>query len=683
MGGRGQGAAQGGMRTSSAKGPAAEVERLRSEIREHDRRYYLESKPIISDEEYDRLLERLKALEEAHPELKRPDSPTQRVGGGLSTDFAPVEHALPMLSLDNSYDEEDIRAWDERVAKALRRPCSGYAAEAKIDGVSLSVLYEDGRLVRGATRGDGRTGEDITLNVRTIRSLPLVLSGSRVPKVLEVRGEAFLDKKEFARINEALAAAGKETFVNPRNCASGSLRQKDPSVTSHRRLKFFVHSFGRIEGAEEPASQTEFLQACRAWGLPTSDVHRLCRDLPELLAFYREFKDRQFSLPYEIDGLVAKVDRRDEQRRLGSTSKSPRWAMALKYPGRQATTKVKDVSFSVGRTGTITPVAELEPVFLSGVTISSATLHNFEEVDRLGVRIGDVVVIERAGEVIPKVVQVVLEKRAGRTAPVRPPSACPVCRGAVMKEEGFVAYRCINPSCPAQLKRRLLHFASRDGMDIEGFGEAVVEQLADSGRLKDLADVFGLTKDDLLKLELFAEKRAQNLLDAIAKAKARPLSRLLFALGIPQVGEKTARDLAAHFRELDRLARASEDELTRVPEVGPVVAASVVRFFGQKAVAALLKELKERGVRTSEPQAAVSPDARLGGKIFVFTGELDSMSRDEAEEKVRLLGGKATSSVSKKTSYVVVGKDPGSKADKARALGVATLDEKEFLRLIQ
>lgn len=661
---------------------SAEVERLRAEIREHDRRYYLESKPIVSDEEYDRLLKRLQDLEEAHPELKRPDSPTQRVGGGVSTDFAPVEHALPMLSLDNSYDEEDIRAFDERVAKALRRPPSGYAAEAKIDGVSLSVLYEDGRLVRGATRGDGRAGEDITPNVRTIRSIPLVLSGPRPPKVLEVRGEAFLDKSEFARINEALAAAGKPTFVNPRNCASGSLRQKDPAVTARRRLKFYVHSFGRVEGAEEPASQTEFLRAVRSWGLPASDVHRLCRDVSELLDFYREFKDKQFSLPYEIDGLVAKVDRRDEQRRLGSTSKSPRWAMALKYPGRQATTRVRGVSFSVGRTGTITPVAELEPVFLSGVTISSATLHNFEEVERLGVRIGDTVVVERAGEVIPKVVQVVLEKRAGRKAPVRPPSACPVCRGAVMKEEGFVAYRCINPSCPAQLKRRLLHFASRDGLDIEGFGEAVVEQLVDSGKVKDLADIFSLEEPDLLKLELFAEKRARNLLDAIAQAKTRPLSRLLFALGVPQVGEKTARDLAAHFRELDRVAGASEDELTRVPEIGPVVAASVVRFFGQEAVGRLIRELKAAGLKTSEPEAAVSADARLGGKIFVFTGELESMSRDEAEEKVRLLGGKAVSSVSKKTTYVVVGKEPGSKARKAETLGVATLDEKEFLRLI-
>lgn len=661
------------------RSPADEAAALREEIRGHDRRYYLDNDPSVSDEEYDRLLKRLEALEREHPALRVPDSPTRRVGGSVSTDFKSVKHALPMLSLDNSYNADDIRAWDERVRKGLPEGAAPvYSVEAKIDGLSLSLVYEDGVLTRGATRGDGKAGEDVTPNVRTIRAIPLRLGGGRPPKRLEIRGEVYMEKSEFRRINEELKAAAKPPFVNPRNCASGSLRQKDPRVTAGRRLRFFAHSFGRVEGADPFPSHSKFLDACGVWGFAVTEVRTLCRTADELLAFYEEFRGKQESLPYEIDGLVAKVDSRDAQEILGQTNKSPRWAMALKYPGKQATTRLLGVGFSVGRTGTITPVAELEPVFLSGVTISSASLHNFEEIDRLGVKIGDRVVIERAGEVIPKVVKVV--EHRGKAA-VLPPKKCPACAGPVSQDEGFVAYRCENPACPAQLKRALLHFASRDGLDIEGFGEVVVEQLAGI-RVHDAADIFTLKKEDLLKLELFKDKKAENLLKQIEIAKSRPLSRLLFALGIPQVGEKTARDLAAHFKTLPALREAGAETLERVPEIGPIVAKAVTGYFSQKSVARLLARLEKAGLNLEEPEDAAPAGGTLAGKTFVLTGELASMTRGEAEAEIRRRGGKATGSVSKKTSFVVVGESPGSKAKKAEKLGVPTLDENAFKKLL-
>lgn len=666
------------MRASSAKA-AAEIERLRREIREHDRKYYLENDPSVADEEYDRLMARLAALEEEHPELRAPDSPTRRVGGGVSTAFAPVVHSVPMLSLDNTYNEDEVRAWHERVVKGLGHPPSmGYLVEAKIDGISCSLTYTKGRLSQAATRGSGEIGEDVTQNALRIGPIPKKLSTDLA--LVEIRGEIFLRIDSFNRINDALKKEGKEPFVNPRNCASGSLRQKDPGVTEKRNLHFLAHSFGRIEGARLE-SHSEFLDFCKkTLGIPVNDQRKLCGSIDQVVDFYNAFKARQEKkpLPYEVDGLVVKVNSFAEQKRLGFTARSPRWAIAFKYPGRQATTTIEGVTFSVGRTGTITPVAELKPVFLAGVTISSASLHNFEEIERLGVRVGDVVTIERAGEVIPKVVKVA-ESRGG--APIRPPSACPVCKDPVEREEGFVAWRCANPSCPAQLKRSLLHFASRGGMDIEGLGEAVVDQLVDKGRVKDFADVFGLAKEDLLELELFADKRAENLLAQIDRAKERPLSRLLYALGIRQVGERTARDLAARFKTLDAVAAASAADLERIKEIGPVVAAAVAGFFAQAPVARLLGRLKKAGLRAEEPERAPEAGAPLAGKTFVFTGELESMPRAEAEEKVRALGGQASSSVSKKTSYVVVGRDPGSKAEKAKKLGVPTLDEAAFLRM--
>ncbi len=480
-----------------------EAAKLRAEIDEHNRRYYLDDDPTISDGEYDRLLRRLQELERTHPELRTPDSPTARVGGDVSTEFAAAPHRTPMLSLENSYSAEDIRAWDKRVRKGLGKDVSGYFVEGKIDGVSLALTYENGLLVRGATRGDGKKGEDITPNARTIRSVPLSLRTKEPPKIFEIRGEVYIQKKDFKRINEELVRQGKEPFVNPRNCAAGSLRQKDPKITASRPLRFFAHSFGYLEGGGAFASHTQFVKACRELGFATTPVRKDCVGIEAMIRFYESFRDKMESLPYEIDGLVAKVNARAEQRRLGATAKSPRWAMAFKYPGRQATTTLKNVVFSVGRTGTITPVAELEPVFLSGVTISSASLHNFEEIERLDVRLGDTVVIERAGEVIPKVVKVVKQKRQSSSKPIKPPSACPVCGARIAKEADLVAYRCVNELCPAQLKRKLLHFASRDGLDIEGFGDAVVEQLTDSGRIATLADIFSLDEKELLKLELF------------------------------------------------------------------------------------------------------------------------------------------------------------------------------------
>ncbi|MFA6030108.1 MAG: NAD-dependent DNA ligase LigA [Elusimicrobiota bacterium] len=664
------------------KDASREIEALRQEIRGHERRYYVLEDPSVSDEEFDRLLERLRALEAAHPEFASPDSPTRRVGGGLSAQFKPIRHAVPMLSLDNSYNEADIRAFDERVRKGLGRPPSGYALEAKIDGLSCALVYEDGRLICAATRGDGETGEDVTANVRTIRAIPLTLALKTPPKLLEVRGEVYLAKKDFERINERLKKDDQEPFVNPRNCASGSLRQKDPAVTAARRLRFFAHSFGRVEGFEPPASHTAWLDFCAEAGFPVPSVRRRCADIDEVVAFYHDFKEKQFDLPYEVDGLVAKVDLRAEQAVLGMTARSPRWAVAFKYPGRQATTTIEGVTYSVGRTGVVTPVADLRPVFLAGVTISSATLHNFEEVERLDARIGDTVTIERAGEVIPKVVKVVAERRTGREKPIRPPRECPVCGGTVVREEEFVAWRCISPSCPAQLKRALLHFASRDGLDVQGLGEQVVEQLTAKGLVKDFAGLFALKKDELLTLELFKDKRAENLLSELEKAKAKPLSRLLFALGIRQVGEKTARDLAAHFKTLAALRKAGVEELTAVPEIGPIIADSVAGFFRQEGIGALLERLEKAGLNMTEPETAPRADAPLAGKTFVFTGELEAMPRADAEEKVRALGAKTSSSVSKKTSYVVVGREPGSKAKKAETLGVTVLDEAAFLKLI-
>ncbi|MBI4677604.1 MAG: NAD-dependent DNA ligase LigA [Elusimicrobia bacterium] len=665
------------------KGVQAELERLRREIREHDRRYYVLDKPVVSDAEYDALVRALKDLEAAHPESVTPDSPTQRVGGAASADFKPVTHAAAMLSLENAASEEEFREWAGRVFKGLgRSERPEFVIEPKIDGLSCALTYEKGRLVRAATRGDGTTGEDVTANVRAIRSIPLVLQGP-VPERLEARGEVFIDHADFDLVNEAQERAGREPFVNPRNCAAGSLRQKDAKTTAARRLKFYAHSLGLWEGPSKPETHEGYLKALALMGIPVCSLRWKADDVDDVLRLYNEF--RQVNLPelaFAVDGLVVKVDSLALQKRLGTTAKCPRWAVAFKYPASKALSRVEEVVFSVGRTGAVTPVAKVKPVWCAGVTISSVSLHNFDEVGRLGLKVGDEVVIERAGEVIPKVVRVVAESRTGKETPVAPPKACPACGAEVVKEGEAVAYRCANPSCPAQIKRSLLHFASRDALDIEGFGEAVVDQLVDSGRIKDISDIYTLTMEDLLGLELFAEKKAENLLKQIPASRKRRLAELVFGLGIRHVGEKTAETLAELYG-LSELARASADELQKIPEVGAVVAASIASFFGAPEVRRLLDRLKDAGLNFKKMPKKETTGLPLHGKSFVFTGGLGSMTREEASAKVKELGGKTSSSVSSKTSFVVAGTEPGSKLTKAKSLGVKILTEEEFMRLIK
>ena len=665
---------------SAPKKAAAEAARLRREIAEHDRRYYIEDAPIISDTEYDRLMRQLQELEQAHLELATPDSPTQRVSGAASADFRPVKHTVLMLSLDNAYNSEELRAWHERLLKNLpsgERP--RFVIEPKIDGLSCALTYVRGALTSAATRGDGTTGEDVTANARTIRTIPLTLSGP-FPERLEIRGEVVLYNEDFKRINEKLAAEGREPFVNPRNCAAGSLRQKDPRVTAQRRLRFIVHSFGAWEPECPIKSHAEFLAAAKTMGLRVEPQVR-AESIEDIVAEYERFKNETLvKLPYAVDGLVVKVDSYAQQRRAGFTAKSPRWAIAFKYPAQQASTVIEDVVFSVGRTGTITPVAKVKPVFCAGVTISSVTLHNFDEVGRLGIHAGASVLIERAGEVIPKIVKVTKPAKGGRN--IHPPKNCPACGAAVVKEPEFVAYYCENPSCPAQIKRMLLHFASRPAMDIQGLGEQVVATLVDSGRVKSAADIFELAKGDLLEIPLFADKRAENLLQQISDSRARPLGKLLNALGIRHIGEKLAATLAENF-SLDELAQASVDSLERVPEVGPVVAESITDYFASKEVRELIERfrgarLNFEKVRRREP----SSGAVFSGKTFVFTGELAKMTRQEAEEKAKALGGKASNSVSSKTSFVVAGEAAGAKLKKALALGVPVLDETQFIAML-
>ncbi|MGQ0644525.1 MAG: NAD-dependent DNA ligase LigA [Elusimicrobiota bacterium] len=662
----------------------SEIEKLREEIRRHDFLYYAEARPEIADEEYDRLLGRLRDLEEKHPELAEPDSPTRRVGGEVSGGFPKVRHAVPMLSLDNSYSLDDIRAWHDRVLKGLRpgeRPA--FTVELKIDGVGLALTYENGLLVRAATRGDGETGEDITPNARTIRSIPLRLRG-RPPKVLEVRGEVYATKDDFQKFNRRFQETGEETpFANPRNFAAGSLRQKDPKLTARRPLRYLVHSFGWVEGAEYKA-HSEFLDACRSLGLPVDPVVSRHDRIEDVVEKCRVLQDRREDLAYEADGCVIKVDDTGRQKRLGFTFKSPRWALAYKFPAKQATTRMRDVEMSVGRTGVVTPIAKLEPVKVGGVTISNASLHNFDEVARLDARVGDVLLIERAGDVIPRVVQVVKSKRTGAEKPILPPQECPVCGGPVAKaREKDVAYRCSNPACPVQLHKSLLHFAGRPAMDIGGLGDAAAEELLGTGKVKDLADIYRLKKEDLLSFEGFKDKKAQNLLDGIEASRGRSLGRFVYGLGIPDVGEKAAQTLAEHFGSVDRLAAATEDDLQDIPFVGPAMAGAVAGFFRQPAVKSLLQKFKKLGISPrEEPPAAKGPQL-LAGKTVVFTGELKAFSRTEAERLVRELGGRPSSSVSAKTSFVVAGPEAGSKLKKAQKLGGEVIDEGEFKKRVR
>lgn len=666
------------MNKSQAK---EKIEKLREQIHHHDYLYYGLSEPEVSDREYDFLMKQLLKLEEQFPEFKSDDSPTQRVGGALLDKFNTVEHKQKMLSLDNTYSIEELKQWQERLRKNLGVQKIEYVAELKIDGVSANLLYEKGRLVLGATRGDGQTGEDATVNIKTIRAIPLVLRGEDIPPSFEIRGEVYMPISELKKLNREKEKNNEPAFANPRNAASGSLHLLDSALVAKRLLSFFAHSLGACS-KERFKTQWEFLQTIKNWGVCINPESKKFSSLSEVIAYCKDSQELRKKLAYEIDGVVVKVNSFAQQKSLGATLKSPRWAVAYKFPAQQATTKVIDIKVNVGRTGIITPVAILEPVECAGVTIRHSTLHNFDEMKRLGVKIGDRVLIERAGEVIPKVIKVIASVRTGKEKSFAIPKECPACSAPIIKEkQEDVAYRCINPSCPAQLARGLEHFASRDAMDIEGMGEAVVNQLVQRQLVKSFADIYRLTSRELSKLELFKEKKTRNLLEAIQASQKRPLSRLIFALGIRHVGEKAALTLANNFKSISSLMRASREQLEQIREIGPVMAESICEFFKRSQAKKLIQDFRKAGLLMKEEALEVKESA-LTAKRVVFTGILTNFSRSQAEKLAFDLGAEVSSSVSKQTDYLVVGENPGSKLERARQLGVAIIDEKQFLSLI-
>jgi DNA ligase (NAD+) len=675
-------------RKKVAEDPQTEARRLRKEIESHNYAYHVLARPTIPDVEYDRLFRRLEQLESEHPELIVPESPTQRVGATPVSELEEVRHNIPMLSLENAFSQEELEQFGKRVRDRLQRAGIDadrmeYVAEPKLDGVAVSIRYEEGSLVLAATRGDGVTGEDVTHNVRTIASVPLRLRGRSPPAVLEVRGEVFMPKEGFEQFNDEAERAGEKTFVNPRNAASGSLRQLDPNVTAKRPLEVFFYALGEVEGWTPPDTQAEILQALRERGLRTSPDWKLVEEIPGCLAYYARISKKRPELPYEIDGVVYKVNRIDWQEQLGFVSRAPRWAIAHKFPAQEELTVVKGVEFQVGRTGALTPVARLEPVFVGGVTVSNATLHNMDEIQRKDVRIGDTVIVRRAGDVIPEVVQVVPERRPKKAPRIRLPERCPVCSSKVIRPEGEVIARCVaGLYCPAQRKEALRHFASRRAMDIEGLGKKLIDQLVDEGLIETPADLYTLTVQKLLPLERVGKKSAEKLLDALEKSKNTTLSRFLYALGIREVGETTARVLAANFRNTEDLASAEVEELQEVRDIGPVAAEHIRAFFDDPHNKKVVRQLLKEGIHWKSEPVSKSAQSPLSGKTIVLTGTLSSMTRDEAKDKLTALGAKVTSSVSKNTDYVVVGESPGSKLDKARDQGTTVIHENEFIRLL-
>jgi DNA ligase (NAD+) len=647
-------------------------------VRRHERLYHVHAKPEISDEAYDALERELRDLESQFPDLVTPDSPTQRVGGEPASEFRAFTHKVPMLSLDNTYSEEELREFEERIYRIVGKQELVYTTELKIDGLSMALHYEDGRLVRGVTRGDGVRGDDVTPNVRAIKAVPLVLEGEHPPAELEVRGEVYLPRTRFLAINREREEGEEEPFANPRNAAAGTMKNLDPRIVAGRGLDIYLYQIAHVKGVA-PKSQWEALEILRGWGLKTNPTSRLCRGKDAVLEYIALWRERRDELEYDIDGVVIKVDAFALQRELGFTSKFPRWAIAYKYPARQAHTVVQSIEVYVGRTGKLTPVAHLEPVLLAGSTVARATLHNEEEVARKDVRAGDTVLIEKGGDVIPKVVRVLEEKRPEGARPWAPPAACPVCGTEAVKPEGEVDRRCPNASCPAQVQERLKHFARRQAMDIEGLGDVLVQKLVEKGLVKDFADLYHLKLEEVAGLERLGEKSARNLLEQIERSKERELRRLLFGLGIRFVGERAALLLARHFRSLEALGAASVEEIDALYEIGPTVAQSVHEWFARPANRTLVARLAEAEVRTREK--GVAPLAQeFQGMQFVLTGSLTSMSRDEAKAAIEARGGRVTSSVSKKTSVVVVGEDAGSKHEKAKELGLTCIDEAEFRR---
>jgi DNA ligase (NAD+) len=663
------------------------VESLREQIRHHNYQYHVLDDPEVPDAEYDRLTRELQALESEYPELITPDSPTQRVGAEPVSAFGTVQHQLPMLSLDNAFSEEELRDFHRRVADRLEIEVDAklsYAAEPKLDGAAVSLLYQDGNLVQGATRGDGTRGENITHNVRTIESIPLKLYGEGYPSTLEVRGEVFMPRAGFNAFNAQAEKKGEKTFVNPRNAAAGSLRQLDPRLTAERPLDIYVYSVGHVAGGTLPDRHSEVLDQLQLWGFKVCPERKVVDGIDGCLAFYEEIGARRDSLSYDIDGVVYKVDRFDYQRELGFVSRAPRWAIAHKFPAQEELTTVQGIEFQVGRTGAVTPVARLEPVFVGGVTVSNATLHNMDELHRKDVRVGDTVIVRRAGDVIPEVVKVMPDRRPERTRIVKAPRECPVCGSAVVREEDEAVARCTGGLfCPAQRAEALKHFVSRRAMDVDGLGSKLIEQLVAMDRIKTPADLYGLTREELVEMERMGEKSAENLLSSIEDSKVTTLSRFLYGLGVREVGEATASSLASHYGKLEAIMAADEEGLQEVQDVGPVVASRITAFFGEEHNREVIQRLIDSGV--TWPEAEPAPrviDGALFGKTFVLTGSLSGMTRNEAKDRIQAAGGKVTGSVSKKTDYLVAGDKAGSKLTKAQNLEVTVLNEVELEKLL-
>ncbi|EKN3780411.1 TPA: NAD-dependent DNA ligase LigA [Yersinia enterocolitica] len=662
-----------------------QINQLRTSLRHHEHLYHVLDAPEIPDAEYDRLMQQLRELEAQHPELITNDSPTQRVGAAPLDAFEQVKHEVPMLSLDNVFDEESYLAFDKRVHDRLKRadPLT-FCCELKLDGLAVSLLYEDGELVRAATRGDGTTGENITANVRTIRAIPLRLQGDKLPRRVEVRGEVFMPLAGFEQLNDEARRKGGKVFANPRNAAAGSLRQLDPRITAKRPLTFFCYGVGLLEGGELPRSHIQRLMQFKAWGLPVSDRVKLCTGSEQVIAFYRQVEQDRGGLGFDIDGVVIKVDSLDLQEQLGFVARAPRWATAFKFPAQEQITQVREVEFQVGRTGAITPVARLEPVQVAGVIVSNATLHNADEIERLGLRIGDTVIVRRAGDVIPQVVGVVMDQRPQDAKEITFPEHCPMCGSDIERVEGEAVARCTGGLfCAAQRKEALKHFVSRRALDVDGMGDKIIEQLVEKQYVENPADLFTLTAGKLTGLDRMGPKSAQNLIVALEKAKQTTFARFLYALGIREVGEATAANLAAHFRNLENLRAADIEALKSVPDVGEVVARHVVNFLGEEHNQKVIEAL-EKVITWPEPQQIIAEeiDSPFAGKTVVLTGSLTILSRDEAKDRLAALGAKVSGSVSKKTDLVIAGEAAGSKLAKAQELGITVIDEAEMLRLL-